>query len=234
MDTLADRFHLIAVDSYGAGKSPEWPSAERIQLADEVALVAPLLATLTGPVFLVGHSYGAAVALKAALGNPSRCAGLALYEPTFFSVVDAAQPPPNDADGIRIAAGRAAAKVRAGDIRGGGQGFIDYWMGQGTWDRMPPERQAPVADSTRNIARWAHALFHERATLQDLSGLRMPVLYMTGTESPRSSLAVADLVVPVLSSVQHVRFEGLGHMGPVTHPAVVNEAIATFLDQVGR
>jgi pimeloyl-ACP methyl ester carboxylesterase len=45
-------------------------ATERIQLADEAALVAPLLATLAAPVFLVGHSYGAAVALKAVLANP--------------------------------------------------------------------------------------------------------------------------------------------------------------------
>lgn len=234
MDTLSDRFRVVAIDSYGSGKSPEWPSAERIQLADEVALAAPLLATLIGPVFLAGHSYGAAVALKIAVAEPDRFAGLALYEPTFFSIVDAAHPPPNGVDGIRGARVRALARLRSGDALGAGREFIDFWMGEGTWDRMPPERQRPVAESTRNIGRWGHAVFTEPATLQDLSRLRMPVLYMTGTESPRSSLCVADVLVPVLANVRQVRFEGLGHMGPVTHPAVVNEAIAQFLDQVGR
>jgi pimeloyl-ACP methyl ester carboxylesterase len=31
--------------------------------------------------------------------------------------------------------------------------------------------------------------------------------------------------------VEVVEFEGLGHMGPVTHPEVVNEAISEFLER---
>ena len=234
MDLLADRFRVIAIDSYGSGKSPEWPSAERIQLADEVAFARPVLDALQGPVVLVGHSYGAAVALKAALGQPQRFAALALYEPTFFSVVEAAQPRPNGVDGIRGAVERAIGHLQDGDRAGAGRAFIDFWMGEGTWDAMPPDRQRPVAESTRNIARWAHALMKEPATLEDLSRLEMPVLYMTGGQSPRSSLAVAELVLPVLPDARHVRLEGLGHMGPVTHPGVVNDAISGFLDQVIR
>jgi pimeloyl-ACP methyl ester carboxylesterase len=34
-----------------------------------------------------------------------------------------------------------------------------------------------------------------------------------------------------LRRVEVVEFEGLGHMGPVTHPEVVNEAISRFLER---
>ena len=54
---------------------------------------------------------------------------------------------------------------------------------------------------------------------------------MVGGVSPASSLGVADLLAGALPRVQRQSFEGLGHMGPVTHPAVVNAAIAAFLDQ---
>ena len=50
---------------------------------------------ITPGTILVGHSYGAAVALIAALACPERVRALVLYEPTLFSLVDADAPPPN-------------------------------------------------------------------------------------------------------------------------------------------
>jgi pimeloyl-ACP methyl ester carboxylesterase len=42
---------------------------------------------------------------------------------------------------------------------------------------------------------------------------------------------VARLLTRVLPRVEVVEFAGLGHMGPVTHPEVVNEAIRRFLER---
>src|SRR5262245_16933919 len=58
MDRLAGRFRTLAADLYGSGQSPAWPAERPMWLADEVALLAPVLAA-AGPRFhLVGHSYG--------------------------------------------------------------------------------------------------------------------------------------------------------------------------------
>src|SRR3954453_21987527 len=69
MERLASGYRVIAPDLYGAGHRPEWPSDRPIALADEVELLAPVLAAAGTPFALVGHSYGGAVALKAALGE---------------------------------------------------------------------------------------------------------------------------------------------------------------------
>ena len=67
MDRLAGRFHTLAADLYGSGRSPAWPGERPLWLADEVALLEPVFEA-AGPRFhLVGHSYGGAVALRAAL-----------------------------------------------------------------------------------------------------------------------------------------------------------------------
>lgn len=42
---------------------------------------------------------------------------------------------------------------------------------------------------------------------------------------------MARLLTKTLPRVELVEFQGLGHMGPVTHPEVVNEAIARFLER---
>ena len=99
------------------------------------------------------------------------------------------------------------------------------------WRSFTKARPA-ITESVRNVRRWARALFGEPTPLAVFSQLEMPVLYMTGKESPVSSLGVARLLVPALPRVRSMEFEGLGHMGPITHPDIVNTAIARYLEGV--
>jgi pimeloyl-ACP methyl ester carboxylesterase len=231
MDRLAPRFRVFAPDSYGSGKSPEWPSDRVIALHDEVALIEPVLAQAGSPLTLIGHSYGAAVALVAALANPRRVRAMALYEPTLFALIDAQAPRPNAAEGIRGAVAAAAAALDAGDTDAAAGHFIDYWMDPGSWAQTPPPRKAPIAASVANVRRWAHALMTEPTPLAAFRTLDIPVLYMLGKRSTASAHGVAQLLTATLPRVEVVEFEGLGHMGPITHPVTVNEAIAKFLER---
>src|SRR6185503_5658603 len=92
IELLADRFHMIAPDLYGCGKSAPWPQERPMWLDDQVALLAPAFERAGERFHLVGHSYGGAIALKAALGLQRRLASLVLYEPVLFSVLLADAP----------------------------------------------------------------------------------------------------------------------------------------------
>lgn len=232
MDQLSGRFRVLAPDSLGAGKSPGWPQGRVVSLADEVALLEPVLAMAGDPFSLVGHSYGAAVALMAALAHPGRVRALALYEPTLFSLLEEEAPGSEAANGIRHAARDAAVAIDAHDHAGAARYFLDYWMGSGTWDSMPAARQAPVAASMVNVRGWASALFGEPTPLLAFRALNVPVLYMVGATSPASSRGVARLLTQTLPQVEVLEFAGLGHMGPVTHTQIVNDAIDGFLSRI--
>ena len=229
MDRLSPSYRVFAPDSLGAGKSPAWPADRVVALRDEVALLEPVFASAGDPFFLVGHSYGAAVALLAALARPERIRALVLYEPTLFALLEEEAPGQEAANGIRSAAADAAAAIAAGDHAAAAQRFIDYWMGPGTWTRMPEARRAPIAGSMTPIAGWARALFFEPTPLQAFGALDLPVLVMVGAQSPASSQGVARLLTQTLANVSVIEFPELGHMGPVTHPELVNEAVAGFL-----
>ena len=231
IDRLAPDFHVLAADSYGAGRSPAWPTDRPIRLRDEAALLEPVLARAGEPFALVGHSYGAAVALIAALARPHRVRALVLYEPTLFALLDAESPPPNEADGIRAAVAGAGAALDAGEPAGAAECFIDFWMGTGAWASTPEPRKGAIAASIVNVRGWASALFGEPTPLEAFAALTMPVLFMVGSDSPASSRGVARLLTKTLPRVEVMEFEGLGHMGPVTHPDVINEAISRFLDR---
>jgi pimeloyl-ACP methyl ester carboxylesterase len=232
MERLAPKFHMLAADSYGAGKSPPWPTGYQVTLRDEVALLEPVFTRAGNPFALVGHSYGAAIALITAFSKPTRVRALALYEPTLFSLIDADSPPPNDADGIKGAVAAATAYLDAGDPERAAECFIDFWMGKGAWAGMPEARKAPIVASVVNVRGWAWALMMELTSLAALRSVDMPVLYMVGSESPASSLGVARLLTRTLPQVEVVEFKGLGHMAPVTNPEPINEAIARFLERL--
>lgn len=232
MTALADSHHVFAVDSYGAGKTPAWDRPEHLSLADEVALAEPVLDKAGEGVVLVGHSYGAAVALTAALANPSRVKAIVVYEPTLFSLVNQVHPLPNGADAIRRAVKSSSEAVSKGDFMAAASVFIDFWSGAGTWDQTPERPKEAILLAIRDVARWGFALNNDTTPLRAFSQLRCPMLYMLGSASPMPARAVADVLIPVLPNVQVLEFEGLGHMGPITHPTVVYDAIVAFLNRI--
>ena len=232
MELLAPKFRVLAPDSYDSGKGPHWPSDRIIRLRDEAELIEPVLARAGSPLALVGHSYGGAIALIAALANPRRVSALGVYEPTLFSLLDAERPAPNDADGIRNAVADAGVALDVGNQDAAAERFIDYWMGSGTWKQTPEQRKAPIAASVVNVRRWAHALFTESTPLSAFRSLDVPVLYMVGKRSTQSAHGVARLLANALPQVELVEFEGLDHMGPITRPERVNNTISKFLERI--
>ena len=232
MERLAPRARVVAPHLYGSGGSPEWPSDTVITLADELALLRPVLADAGSPFVLVGHSYGAAVALLAALAERKRLAALVVYEPTLFALIDADAAPPNDADGIRDAVRDAGQALDDADLDGAARRFIDYWSGAGSWDRIPEHRKPALAASISKIRRWGHALFGEPTPLAAFAALDLPVLVLSGGRSTASARGVVERLARVLPRAEYVEFAELGHMGPVTDPATVDPVIAGFLERI--
>ena len=229
MESLASGFHVLAPDTHGAGKGPAWPADHPLALREEVALLEPVFARAGTPFSLIGHSYGGAVALVAAVQEPERVRALVLYEPTLFALVDAAFPPPNDVDGIRQTVERAGAALAMGNRGAAAEHFIDFWMGAGAWHATPQSRRAAIEAAVVNVQGWGRALFAEPTPLKAFGALTVPVLLMVGKDSPTSASAVSRLLSQALPRVETLEFKGLGHMGPVTHPEIVNPAIESFL-----
>ena len=229
MSALASDFHVFAPDAYGAGQSPAWPTDHRASLRDEAALLEPVFERAGESFALVGHSYGAAVALLAAVAQSDRISALAVFEPVLFSVVDAACPTPNAVDGLKAVRARAVAALDVGDTDRAAELFTDYWTATGTWASMPADRKPAITAAIKDLPRWADALLHDPTPLAAFAALHMPILYMIGSDSPASSQAVAALLTPTLPNVEVMEFDAIGHMGPVTHPHLVNQAIRNFL-----
>ena len=73
MERLADRFRVIAVDLYGSGKTAAWPLDQPMRLDDELALLSSVFRAAGDRFYLIGHSYGGAIALRRPLQIGSAC-----------------------------------------------------------------------------------------------------------------------------------------------------------------
>lgn len=229
-DLLADRFCVRAVDGYGAGRSPDWPPTTAATLDAEVDFLSPALEGAGDQFHLVGHSYGAAVALQVAVRFPESVRSIVVYEPTLFHLVAGNDPASSPAAGIWQAAGDATAMVQRGDSASAAERFVDFWMKPGSWREMPAKRQDMVAHAVRHVGRWRDATFARAAPAAAFAALQLPVLLMWGDRSPESAQSVARLLGALLPQITLAPHPGLGHMGPITDPERVNSRIASFLD----
>jgi pimeloyl-ACP methyl ester carboxylesterase len=233
MDWLSPRYRVLAPDLLGAGRSAPWPVVAGARMQHELDALAPLIESAGNHLHLVGHSYGAALALRIAVTWPSQVASLVLFEPTLFPLLNRPGPGDPEATGIAAAASAAMAAVDHDDLQAAAEVFIDYWMGPGSWAATPEARRGPVAASMRPIRQWTDAIYAEPWSLAELSGLRQPVLLLGGAASPASAADLLPLLARTLPQARLQILPGLGHMAPVTHPDTVNPLITSFLLALG-
>ena len=84
MEGLKDRFFVRAVNLFGYGKTPPWFSDQTQTLDDQARLVEAALPANADEVYLVGHSFGGSVAMKAAARLGDRVSKIVLLETNPF------------------------------------------------------------------------------------------------------------------------------------------------------
>jgi pimeloyl-ACP methyl ester carboxylesterase len=229
---LEGRFRIMAPDLHGHGGSDPWPGPAAPTLDGEAAIIAALADREGGPVHLVGHSYGAAVALHFARRHPERLCSLVLVEPVAFHLLRGGGP----ACGAMLAKieGVAGAVARAAAGRNPASGmarFVDFWNGDGAWSRMPAERQAATARLAAAVAGHFAATLAETTPLDAYRAVEVPTLVACGTETPAPTRHIAEALIRTLPRPWALRVADAGHMLPLTHPEAVNGAVAAHLDR---
>src|SRR6266487_952268 len=141
-EELARGYRVVSPDLLGYGRSSRWPEGEEFHFILDALAVEALLDSIPEPVHLVGHSYGGFIALLVALHRPARVRSLAVFEPVAFGVLHSR----HDAAGL---SSLEAARIESSllDSRTGGQepwlrAFVDYWSGEGAWDRLSEAARA--------------------------------------------------------------------------------------------
>jgi pimeloyl-ACP methyl ester carboxylesterase len=221
-EALGDDYELLAPEHYGSASNGAWTGEHAFTLADDAARAIALIDASQSKVHLVGHSYGGGVALHVALARPSHIASMVLYEPSAFHLLRQLGEPGAEAfSEIAGVARQVADGVLTGDYRRALAGFVGYWSGIGTWERMRPAAQ-------RALISWApkgpldfHALIEDPTPASAYRALKCRALIIRGERAPKPSRIIAERLAELLPDSRLLVIDGAGHMGPFTHASKV-------------
>ena len=222
---LGGAIDLRAFDNPGHGRSPDWQPAEGMDLHTFVTRHAAGL--IDRPLDLIGHSFGATVALRIAVGAPEAIRSLTLIEPVLFA---AASAPARQAENDRL-----APFAVAGDVDGMVVQFLSDWGAPGA-GAMPadPARADRLRKQMGLVMDTNAFLMEDRANILregGLEGIEAPVMLISGAESPPIIHDIAEALAARLPDVGRATVPGAGHMLPLTHAAQVAELVGMNLDR---
>ena len=216
---------LLAPDLPGHGRSPDWDG-----VTDYHSLTTrAVLALMEAPCDLIGHSFGATVALGIALEHPDLVRTLTLIEPVLFAAARAAAAPAFAHHRADMAAFEQL--FRSGDRRAAAAAFQAVWGGAPLTD-LPARMQDYIVARIDLIVAAAPALEDDTAGLLApgrIEALAVPVLLVEGARSPSVIGAIQTELARRMSQARRGVIEGAGHMVPITHAAQVATAIAAHL-----
>ena len=147
---LAQRFTVYAMARRGRGSSD---ATAGHALEDEIDDAASLLRRIGAPAFVIGHSYGAHVALGAAFAVPALVRRLVLYEAPWPHLIDAAvMAPLEDLAAAGDWDGFATAFFR--DVLAVPEDVLSELRGSPDWPSIVADAPASLGD-LRALARYA-------------------------------------------------------------------------------
>jgi pimeloyl-ACP methyl ester carboxylesterase len=179
------------------------------------------------PVDVIGHSFGATVALRLAMEHPASVRRLVLIEPVLFCAAQETEA----YDTYYAEFSPFMDAINAGDMLGAAAFFTGVWSDGLSWHDMSSDQQQGMADMIHIIPQEDPAIVQDNAgLLRDdwLERTGMPVLLIEGGLSPSIIAAVQDTLEARMPRTQRVCIDGAGHMAPLTHPEEVAEVITRF------
>lgn len=215
-ERFARRFHVLAIARRGRGATP---ATTGHALESEASDVAAVIAAVGEPVFLLGHSYGAQVALAAAAIAPSAVRRLVLYEPAWPALLSDATLAPleslaraGDWDRFAFAFFRDALHVPPGELEDVRRS--DLWR--------------PILDDAPATLHDLRALARHDFRPERFRTLRVPTLLQVGTESPHH-LYATDALAAVLPDARIEELPGQAHEAMTTAPGLYAASVERFL-----
>jgi pimeloyl-ACP methyl ester carboxylesterase len=229
-DELGGSYRLIAPDisGYGGNRgSVVLPTT----LAEEVACLRERIAQAEGPLHLVGHSYGGAIAFKMATASvfASRVRSLTLIEPVLPTLLaDSA------ADGrlhqqFAQLAHELSLDLSKGLAMEAIDKFMTFWNGSGPPEKLSPEARLRMIAHADKLAFDFTAALAEENVAAAAAGIGVPTLLFSGGLSPNLTQRIVARLASLIPGVDARHLPAAGHMLPLSHGKLINPEIVRHI-----
>ena len=231
-NAVASKYQFLALSLRYFGTAP-WPdSGSRFSQSTHVADVAAFIRGLnSGPVYIVGSSYGAVTALALAVQHPELVRALFLNEP---GVPSAVTDPSDQKAAVEDRKGFAAvaAAVKAGDNAEATRQFYNWVNGlPGGFDSLPLARKAMHLDNARTVPLQIDPKTPIPLTCTQLAEIKVPVAITKGEVTRPYFKMTAEAVSRCIPGAQLITVSGARHGAPAQSSGAFNEALLSFLAQ---
>ena len=209
-------FDVQAIDLPGFGDNP-LPTQGEVAHWDAV-----LDAIGDVPAVLVGNSFGAAVALRAAVFAPERVSAMMLVSAPVDQVPLSAQ--------IEAAWAAEEEALERGDVDAAVRAVVEAWAPANLHERVGQmQRRAFELQMDSDLPRAPDPL---EETLEPLRTLDIPALIAYGENEMPDFKAGAELLAGELPDARLHVFQNAGHLAPLETPGEFREVLLSFLRSV--
>lgn len=221
---------LIAPDLIGYGNHActfDLP----MTLAQEVACLRGTLDEASGPIHLVGHSYGGAIAFRIA-ADPAyehRIRSLTLIEPVLPTLLRESGPDRRLYDRFAELAAELRQDIQGDAVLEAIDKFSEFWCGSGPREELPPAARIRMIERAERLTfDFASAFAEENVTVAAAS-LRIPVLLFSGGQSPNLTQRIVRRLAAVMDGADMRHLPDAGHMLAMTHAGIINPVISAHI-----
>jgi pimeloyl-ACP methyl ester carboxylesterase len=216
------------ISGYGDGALPVHAAAT---LDDEVEFLQERLAALKGPIHLVGHSYGGAIAFRIATASrfAARVRSLTLIEPILPQVLIDQGRDRHLYEHFAKLANRVCSALWRGDTRRALDHFLTFWNGPDAFARTPEQALQRMALRAGKLVTDFTAGVAETDVQEAARRLAVPVLLFSGGLSPFVTQRVVGRLASLIANARAIHLPAAGHMLATTHAAELNPDIADHI-----
>lgn len=180
------------------------------------------------PVPLIGHSFGAVLALRIAVERPYRVSSLVLIEPVFFAAVKGRWA----YDKLVRDHAPVYKRISAAEHATAAKEFHALW-GDGTpWTDLTTEQRGYIVDRIKLIPPCDTLLMDDRPGLLApgrLEELDRPVTFIDGGATHPIVPEIISTIGDRIPDAEWVSIPDASHMLPMTHPELVLQAMGDRL-----
>lgn len=230
-EVLGDGFDVIAPDLSGYGRHVGRPILPTT-LNDEVAALGEQIDGAEGPVHLVGHSYGGAVAFKMATSErwAGRIRSLTLIEPVLPTLLRDNSADRRLHDVFADMGTRVHVDLWNGMYMEALDRFLEFWRGSGPQETLPGEARLRMIETIEKVAFDFTAILGEVNIASAAAALRVPTLLVSGGLSPYMTQRIVARLAALIPGAETRHLPGAGHMLPLTHARAINPDIVRHIE----